>query len=345
MAVTKQTYSAAATWTLAQFADLFRSAFIDAGLMTEWHDSFVAGSNTVRVLRIQHDAVKTYGSSFYYFFFRDSDNAGVSIASGWNTATDVPTGTQFLDYHRLPADTASVSSNSRATRLTAFFQNPASTIFLDRFTSADDAKQSWFVIRQGTNIGDPFTILHKDTSLHPWLDLDKGIINGFATIEANVSNSVGFIRFCLQENIRRCLLTGTALRGDTEVISASNRFHGIGYTTHAYTGFGSQNNSTASNYTKTNLGGAVILPVGKASANPAFLTDYVPICTNLPWSPFTPTRLADDFAVYMHYSDNATAYGDRFIVQAGINEWETLKFANNAVVIDGASPTFLARVV
>lgn len=345
MAVTKQTYSAAATWTQAQFADLFRSAFIDAGLMTEWHDSFVAGSNTVRVLRIQHDAVKTYGSSFYYFTFTNSDHPGISIASGWNTATDVPTGTQFLDYHQLPANVNNVSLDWRATRLTGFNPNVASTIFLDRFTSADDAKQSWFVIRQGTNVSDPFTILHKDTSLHPWLDLDKGIINGFATIAANVSNRVGFIGFCLQENIRRCLLTGTALRGDTEASIGSDRFHAIDYRTHSYVGFGSQNNSTTNNYIQTSLGGSVILPVGKASANPAFLTDYVPICTNLPWSPFTPTRLADDFAVYMHYSDNATAYGDRFIVQAGINEWETLRFANNAIVIDGASPTFLARVV
>ena len=53
MAVTKQVYTAAATWTASGLADIFQSAFIDAGLMTAWHDSFL---NTVenRVLAVDH---------------------------------------------------------------------------------------------------------------------------------------------------------------------------------------------------------------------------------------------------------------------------------------------------
>jgi hypothetical protein len=223
---------------------------------------------------------------------------------------------------------------------------------LDRFTSSDDTKQSWFVLRQGLNRSAPFSILHKNTSLHPWLDLDKGIISGFSTVGAwNSSGSqAGFISFRLEENLRRCLLIGHALRGDTATSDAANKYHLLRYSTHSYMGVGSQTNNSVNNLpsaVKQNgaAPSAVALPVGKNSANPAFLTDYVPICTDLPWSPFTPTRLADDFGVYMHYADNTTAYGDRFIVQAGVNEWETLQFANNSVVVDGASPAFLARVV
>lgn len=345
MAVTKQTYTATATWTYADLANLFRDAFIDAGLMTDWHDAFVTGSNTARVLKIEHDNTKTYGSSFYHFSFVNSDHPGISIVSGWNTSTDVPTGTQFLDYHRLPATISGISINYAATAVTPFAPSTSSDIFLDRFTSADDTKQSWFVFRQGLNRSAPFTILHKNTSLHPWLDLNKGIVNGYSTIGAIVVNNQGYVDFRLQENIRRCLLTGQTLRGDTEATFGNTRFHAINYRTHSYTGFGSASNSTNYNYSSPSNGGSIILPVAKNSANPAFTTDHVPICTSLPWSSFTPTLLADDFGIYMHYADNATAYGDKFIVETGVNEWEVLQFANNPTVVDGASPAFLARVV
>lgn len=340
MAVTKQTYTATATWTYADLANLFRDAFIDAGLMTAWHDEFVTSGNTVRVLKIEHDNTKAFGSSFYYFTFYSSIT-GVSIASGWNTGADIPAGTQYLDYHVLPAELNS-SFNQRDSRILSYVFS--SDIFLDRFTSGEDVKQSWFVLRQGLNKSHPFTILHKNTSLHPWLDLNRGIINGYTTIGATVFSNQGFVDFQLQENIRRCLLTGQALRGDANY-SGSSRFHGISYRTHSYTGLGSQSNSTTSNYSSPTNGGAVILPVAKSSANPAFTADYVPICSSLPWSPFTPTLLANDFGIYMHYADNTTAYGDKFIVEAGVNEWEVLQFANNAVVVDGASAAFLARVV
>jgi hypothetical protein len=347
MAVTKQTYTATATWTPEQLADLFRDAFIDAGLMTAWHAEFATSSNRVRVLKIEHDNTKAFGSTFYYFVFRIGSpqltSPGVSIASGWDTSTNLPTGTQFLDYHILPA---SVVDDDDATILPASSVFSTSNISLDRFTSAGDTKQSWFVLRQGITISSPFAFLHKNTVLHPWLDLDKGIVNGLVTIDASVNNRQGFVNFQLEENIRRCLLTGTALRGETETgSSGSTIFHNIAFRTHCYTGLGSQADSTFLNESSSSIGGAVILPVAKSSANPAFTADYVPICSSLPWSPFTPTLLANDFGIYMHYADNTIVHGDKFIVEAGVNEWEVLRFANNIVVVDGASPAFLARVV
>jgi hypothetical protein len=350
MAVTKQTYTAAATWTAAQLADLFRDAFIDAGLMTAWFDAFSIGSLEFRVAKIEHDAAKTYGSSFYCFIFRVSlDDIGVALSSGWDASTDLPTGTEFVDYHLPPSGmTNNVRFGAYATKVSDFVPSNSTDISLDRYTSTIDTKQSWFVLRQGLSRSAPFAILHKDTTLHPWLDLDKGMISGYSTIAARAASRMGLIDFRLQMNLRRCLLIGAALRGQGAVgFGDSGRFHTINYPTHCYMGVGSASAAPTSNLGSPVSSGAaaVALPVAKNSANPAFLTDYVPICTNLPWSPFTPTRLADDFGIYMHYADNTTAYGDKFIVQAGINEWETLQFANNAVVVDGASATFLARVV
>jgi hypothetical protein len=47
----------------------------------------------------------------------------------------------------------------------------------------------------------------------------------------------------------------------------------------------------------------------------------------------------------MRYDANDIALGDRFVVQAATNEWQVLDFANNAVLNDGASASFLARII
>ena len=48
MAVATEDYTATATWTAVQLADLFKDAFIDAGLMADWYDSFL---NTIEIGR------------------------------------------------------------------------------------------------------------------------------------------------------------------------------------------------------------------------------------------------------------------------------------------------------
>lgn len=354
MPVTKQVYTANAPWTGTDLANLLRSALIDAGLMTEWHDSFTVSPggtpHPVRVLKVTHNATKTYGSSFYYFSFPGGPiqaSCRVSLASGWNPSgtppVNVPTGTQYLDYHTLPANIAGGSGESTL----VFNGSVTSNVSLERYTSALDTKQSWFVFTQGTSTSDPFTILHAGTALQPWLDLDRGLISGYSTVATSVISHMGTLRFQLQENIRRALLVGSALRGETNGIE---RFHDMRYNAHCYIGVGAKSASASENLGEDVSGSAangagVILPVGKNSANPAFVTDYVPICSDLPWSPFTPTRLATDFGVCMYFADNTLAYGNRLVIQSAINEWEILKVTNNAAVNDGASPLFLARII
>lgn len=346
MPVTKQTYTANAPWTSANMADLLSTAFIDAGLMTAWHDSFTTSLRLYRVLKIQHDAAKAYGSSFYSFVFNADGSVGVSLSSGWNPSgtppINVPTGTQYIDYHNLPVNTNTDSGSSSPIVTLSITSN----LHLDRYTSVLDSKQSWFVFRQSSGRSKPFSILHKDTILHPWLDLNKGVVSGFSTIAADVSSRMGYVRFQLQENIARTLAIGSAVRGQGAGTGAGT-FHDIGYNTHCYVGVGSS--ASGGNFgvhvSSGSLGSAFPLPVAKAVANPAYIADYNPVCTDLAWSPWTATKLANDLGIYMHYADNGTAYGDKFVVQAGVNEWEVLQFANNAVVVDGASPAFVARIV
>jgi hypothetical protein len=361
MPVTKEVYSANAPWTAATLADMLRDAFIDAGLMTAWHDSFtINSSNIVRVLKAEHDGTKTYGSCFYAFHFSTSSTSvalRLHLASGWNPSgtppVNVPTGTQYIDYERLPAN-YSTSNNYTGTPIGAGLSSApsfstTSNVFLDRYTSQDDSKQSWFVWRNGTEVGRPFTVLHEDTALHSWLNLDQGMISGFQTVTTWVSERAGFVSFRLQENLRRCLLTGTALRGVTNLLDGNSAaFHLCDSGCYTYSGYGSQNASLSSNlgtFSVSRTGSNIVLPVGRSSANPAFVTDYVPICTDLPWSPWTPTTLAEDFGIYMHYNDNTIGYGDRFIVQSALNEWQVLSFVNNANVNDGATATFVARII
>lgn len=345
MAVTKQTYTMSAGFTSTSVMNALGQAFIDAGLMTEWYDSFTVSGSPFRVLRIEHDATKAYGTVFYQFQVSNNIIHVNLITGGWKTSgtapIHVPTGTQFLDYHVLPV----VGSTANGWTSTHIFSGYSTTsdFLLDRYTSGDDSKQSWFVFRQPSTLSksSPFTILHKNTVLHPWLDLTKGCISGFHFAKAVVSSRIGIIRFTTEEMLRRVLSLGPALRGNTNVSTASGAYHTFDHTSGQYQGVGSESNASGSNVGLSSFP----LPVGRNYNNPEYTTDYVPICTNLPWSIWTPTRLANDFGVYMHYAANNIALGDRFVVQSAVNEWEVLNFANNANVTDGASATFLARII
>lgn len=348
MAVTKQTYTLSTGWTVTQLVGIYRSAFIDAGLMTEWYDSFTNSNNfPVRVLEADYDGTKTYGKTYYVFYFETTSWVGVSICSGWDATNHIPTGTQSLDYHALPNACYTVSSNYFSSRIELGVNNGAD-LSLVRYTSGADVNQSWFMMYQsGTARSRPFTILHPNTSLYSWLDLDKGIVSGFIDLYTNVSSRNGFLSFRMPENIRRSLLTGYALRGSVNSGNGAGIFHEVNFFTHCYAGLGNQNDSGGYNYSNVGSGynACTFLPIGFSGPNPAFASDYVPICSGVPWSAFTSTPLAADFGVYMHYADNNITLLDDFVVSSGVEEWETLSYANNAAVNDGASPLFLARVV
>jgi hypothetical protein len=351
MAVTKQTYTATATWTAANLAGIFRSAFIDAGLMTEWHDSFLSGSVENRVLRVQYDAAKTYGTTFYWFMFTTS-GVFLHVATGWNTSTDQPTGTQYLDYF-----SATTSSTHNFQLLSASTTN---TVELVRYTSGVDSNQSWFTVKTGgaTPARRAFTIVRAESILQPWLDLSKGMFAGFYHLNcftsATYSRKFGAIVTLQGPSLRRSLTTGSALNGSTSVTdygSTSAQIAVMGYGAVGNQSSDFNNNATigfhisaARNFDEPRVG-CILLPVNFSGTNPGFASNSNPVYHSMPLTAYTVNPLPSDFGLTFHYATNSFSQGDTFVVNSGVEEWEVVDFAASASSVTGASPLFLARVI
>lgn len=347
MVATKQTYSITPTWTAAQLASLFESAFIDAGLMTAWHDSFLSGSIENRILKVEYDNTKTYGSTYYWFMFSTS-GAFLHVATGWNTTTKVPTGTQYLDYF-------ATTTNSSNNHWHFFSASTSNSVELVRYTSGDDADQSWFTLKSST-VRTAFTIVNAAKSLQPWLDLGKGSFAGFFRCLPRNDNSypgAGAVSFTRGPSTGRDLIIGAALNGATTAASYSSESANI--FTCIYGAVGNASNSwSANSYTFAAIGagnpltrnqGAILLPVNFSGTNPAFTSNSNPVFHSMPYQAYTIDPLPLDFGLTFHYATNSFSQGDTFVVDSGVEEWEVIDYAANNSAITGASPLFLARTV
>ena len=343
MAVTKETYSAAPTWTAVQLAQLFEDAFIDAGLMTSWHDSFLSGSVENRVLEVTYDASKTYGKCYYWFQFTTSF-AGVSVASGWDAATDVPTGTQYLDFF---ATTTNTTANHYSIAGTLISSTQVSLV---RYTSGG---HSWFVLRNGATPF-PFMITPGSATIVPWLDLNKTLFHHFVMPQLRVAGATSVqssasIRFDSWYKLRRSFIGGYALRGATTVFSGYN---GQPIPLHSYASFSNSNTNSASNqftavgsiFSSDVSVSTTLTPAGLNNTNPAYATDYVPVLFGISYSPYVNTPLPADFAIYFPFTATQFAFGDTVVVSAGTEEWEVLAFANNDQTTS-PNPLLLARII
>lgn len=345
MPVTKQTYTATPTWTAAQLATIFRDAFIDAGLMTDWHDSFLSGTVENRILKVDYDASKTYGSTFYWFMFTTS-GAFLHVATGWNTSTDGPTGTQYLDFF---ATTTNSTGNHWH-----FSGGLSSTTAADliRYSSGN---QHWFVSRQGST-RQCFTIQPASHAIQSWLNLDRGFYQGWASVSPIIAvfGCAAGVRFLRGPALRRDLTAGTALNGDTTAANyGSTMATSINLLTYAAPGNTSDNAATNMLYPCNNtsagspfLQNAIILPTGFSGTNDAYATNSNPVFHSMPFTPYSATPLNSDFGITFHYATNVFDFQDKFVVAAGSEEWETLAFAN-APIGNGTVPSaaFLARIV
>lgn len=343
MAVTKQIYSLTVGFSQTDVIDQLEQALIDAGLMTGWYDSFTSGARAYGVFECVYDPTKTFGTT-YYLFTIENQRIGVSIGTGWDTATNTFTGTQFLDYYLQPPDIQAYQDWGATTIGTPGIDQYSNTTTFNiyRYTSTVNSNQSWFVFQQGFNISYPFTFHNPAETLYPWLDLDLGMIPGLYATVCGVGQNAGATSFCLQSNIRRAYPYGQALTGYSSVYG-NDTFNGLRTPSYTYYGCGKVDNAGTGNFAPA--GSKIVIPVGSPGANPAYSQNYVPICSDLPWTPFSSSPLATDFGVYMHYANNTLNFEDRFVVDPGVEEWEILYCANNPTVTTGASPTFLARVV
>lgn len=328
MAVTKQTYTATSTWTASQLAGIFRSAFIDAGIMTEWHDSFLSGTVENRVLQVVNHPTKTYGTVFYWFMFTTT-GVFLNTSLGWNTSTDVPSGTQYLDYY-------SLTTNATTFHRTLVTLAAATTCTITRYTSAVNTDCTWFLLRNGTTNA-TFMIPKGNYNVTSFVDQDKMAYNGIIESSGTSSNNVTYMDFShISGNLRRTYLGSTCLRGITNSGGVT-----LEPVLSRYIAYGNVNNST-SNYSSSLEG--VVLPTAFTNTNPDIGTNHNPIFTSISPSPYLPA-LPSDFGIASYYLSNAMVASDTLVVSAGTEEWEMLKVANNAINIDSAKTLFLARVI
>jgi hypothetical protein len=329
MAVTKQVYTATATWTASQLADIFRSAFIDAGLMTEWYASFLSGSVQNRVLEVVYDAAKTYGKTYYWFQFTTT-GAFVSQSTRWNTASHIPAGpsgvgTQYLDW-------VATTTNSTTNHHQLLALVTGTTVTLTRYAASG---RSFFVLRSAANYY-TFTIDPPAISLQTWVDLDKGYFNGLIRCVTLVLNSAGMVDFLLPYRTRRCFVSGLMCRGAT----TTARYNVDTVSLSRYSGCGASNNSAANS-----VGTGMSLPAGYNVANPEFATDFNPVYTGIRVAAHNAADLPADFGIFFPRNNNTFSISDTVTVTPGVEEYEVLAFTNNTGVDGQASSLLLARTI
>lgn len=337
MAVTVQTYTATATWTASTLAGIFRSAFIDAGLMTEWFDSFLSGSVENRVLEIQYDNTKTYGKTYYWFQFTTT-GVFVHLASGWTAGSDVPSGTQYLDYF-------STTTNATTNHETVLALSSATDTTVTRYSSGAVSGFAVFLIKNGATT-QTLHIARANAPIQSWIDLDKCLFHLLmraVPLVTGLAGRIGLVHY--GPLLRRSYLCGGALRGETGVgsyrgSSAPVAVSSIPSASYSYICFG--NGSGASTNYNSGLSG-IILPVGFNNTNTAFATDSIPVFSSLPYSPYINENLPSDFGIAFHYANNTMAPLDTFTVSAGTEVWDVIAVANSGTITTGASPMFLAR--
>jgi hypothetical protein len=332
MTVTKQTYAATPIWTAAGLANRFRDAFIDAGLMTDWHASFENAGIENRVLRIAYDSTKTYGVCFYWFQFTTSF-AGISVVTGWNTSLNVPSGTQYNDFY-------STASNTTANHFSIAGTLTTSTeIAIVRYTSGDNPDYSFFVLRNGAT---PFVFMIAPPSvpLVPWLDLNQTLFHHFVLVECEASPggdaSIARGHFRDVYRLRRSYADSLGARNETSVLSFTTSRRLIGY---RCVGTGDASSDPSAH--------TVSVPYRifrSTPANPPYASSYTPVIFSPSYSFYINEPLPADFAFYMPFTVTSFSYGDSVIITAGTEEWEVLKFANNSSA-DAGNPLFLARLV
>ena len=370
MAVTKQAYTVGAPWLNFQLADQFRQAFIDAGLMTAWHDSFTTGSgvagelNEHRVLRIIYDASKKYGTVFHWFVFLPDGSMDYAYVHQWDEVTHVPLG--VFAKERLSTTYARMTSvvNNGSHRIFAT-QVLSTTTTLTRYSSGERSGFSMFLLKGGNNF-QTWYFMPAGTNFQPYIDLDRNTCGGLMMPMVGVTSSTstyqvrGTVSFChffhYCDNI---FAYGWSAARQTEGGSYAGRIahafeRGVVYalagrgTTSYYvdskTFSGEFNQSGRLSNGLGTEGMWLTLPCERAAYNPDRATDTTPVFSDIPYSMYITDRLPIDFGIVGHFSNSTMEVQDIFQVTPGLEEWEILANANQT---DTGNPSVLvvARVI
>ena len=338
MAVTKSIHAIVAPWNSSQVADAFKDAFIAAGLMTEWYDSFTSGGDNHRILEGVYDNSKTYGKCYYHFYFH---SAGINykVCAGWDAVNHYPkgptdVGTQKYDW----IDDSSASSSVNSTGHSYFILSLTDTIncSLTRYTSGD---RSFFTLRSSTSY-QTFTIDPPSTTFRTWYQ--NALVGGFHTgLWFPQNNGNTGINFTNYNRTKRCLFGGGGARAAQAWLNSAI----------VIVSYGFQNMNTSAglgNYYGSFDNISVALPHWYgADMNNGVLSDFLPVFNGIrPGSIYTQD-LPDDFGIggVRGSISNSITIQDTFVVTAGIEEYEVLAFRNSGSTSGAVAPLFLARTV
>lgn len=317
MAVTKEVYTASATWTAITNAAIFEDAFIDAGLMTAWYDSFTSSGLEHRILEVVYDASKTYGTTYYWFIFNTS-NVYLQTAGSWDAVGHVPSGTALLDY--FSTTTTSVANHNTLSPTTLSTSTQAT---LTRYTSSIETGCTWFLYKNGTNTI-TFSIPSPSFGPASWVDLDYYLYNFIPF--ASSFTSAGAARLTFEHwacNLRTSILGASFLRGLT-----SSTAYKLTFGISSFFAGGNQSGSTNNYPNNTSLERGVFIPVSMANTNSNLSSNYQPVFTGPPINPYTANQPAE-FGVTLQYDITSASEGDTYVVSSGVEEYEIIKKAGS----------------
>lgn len=327
MAVTKQVYSVDAGWTTTDVANMFKTCFIDAGLMTDWYDTFINSGIEHCILEIQYDPLKTYGKTYYWFAFT-SAGAYIMLATNWDSVNHVPTGTQYVDY-------LNSATNTTANHRQILAYGNSASLSITRFTSGGLSMFSIY----GSSGRKLFMISPASSQIVPWIDLDKTMFHHYVEPLAvhpgtNGGVSSTYVDFDVQLNLRRSFAVG---HSQYNLTSASSYTSGKPIGLYRY-----QHNARVNNNSEF----AINLPFGNPVANPAFSSYEYPIFTGLPYSPYiTNSTLPSDFGIHFRLDTSTYSIGQVLQVSPGVQEWEIMHTVSGTTSSETATPMILARVI
>jgi hypothetical protein len=329
MAATKQAYaSASAPWATTSVCDDLRDAFIGAGLMSAWHDSFTAGGREHRVLEVIYNGSKVYGKT-YYWFTVSTTGIWVRTSTGWNTGSDIPSGpgvagTQFVDWY----DTNTSALNGAAQMITLL---SSISFSVTRYTASG---RSFFVLRTGTTFC-TFTIDPASTAFRSFYNLDLGYHSGIYLLEIPDNRSV---RFRQIHRNRRDLLVGSSLNSSTDQF-----YYALPIVVNQYC---IPNTGTTGNDTTLPNEG-FLLPGWTTTANPSAGTNFNPVFNQIRLTSIHAADMPTDFGIASIKVSNTLAIQDNATVTTGAEEYEILIFSNRGFINTGltSNPVFLARTV
>lgn len=327
MTITPQTYTAAATWTASGLADIFKSAFIDAGLMSDWFDSFLSGTIENRILRVINNAGKTYGTVYYWFMFTTT-GVSVQTTGTWNATTHVPTGTQYLDYF---STTTNATTNHRA----LVTLDAVTTCTITRYTSGVNNAVTWFLIANGSTYK-AFMLSHPSFNASSFVDQDKVLYNGFLDLSSSANGNYVTIDVRQLTSFRRSYLGAVNFRSLT-----SSSYYASAYAVNSFSVMGNASNSAGNSPGSSTV--STWLPVAATNTQAGLAANHFPVFAAPSISPYM-SALPNDFGFIPYFASNAMIAQDTIVVNAGTEEWQIIHAANNAAT-DASRLLFCARTI